>query len=180
MKKTQKNNKLKMFKDFIFKNKAFRQFILILIGLLSVFYYFLETGAFNGIINYFIITNIAIVVPILNFFGYSVKNAGLSIFYNNYQFQIGLGCEGFEPMFQFIAVSLAFPNKFLNKIIIISIGISLIFLMNIFRLIVLFILFASNSSYLDLFHSEIFPILIALLEFGMWVKMVKVSLKKNS
>ncbi|MCX6155084.1 MAG: archaeosortase/exosortase family protein [Candidatus Kapabacteria bacterium] len=166
---------LKNLKLLIIKHKPVIKFIFSLIVLFPVFYYFLENGYFNTIVANLILMDVAIIAPVVSFIGYHVNLSGLGLIYNNSQFQIGLGCDGFEPIAQFIIIAISFPNRFVKKLIIMAVGASLIFGLNILRLIILFIMFAGQSSYLDLFHIEIFPVLIAIIEFGLWIKLLKIS-----
>ena len=80
------------------------------------------------------------------------------------------GCEGTESMFLLLAAIVAFTAPWLHKLKGILVGITLVYLLNQVRIIVLYFVAHHDKHWFDLLHGYIAPTLIIVLTcvFFLW------------
>jgi len=96
---------------------------------------------------------------------------------DSFTMKISFGCEGSEPVVLFIFAILAFPANWKAKVVGVMVGGILVFGLNILRIIALFYIGKHSMSNFELFHNDIFPYLIIILELGLWVLWLNLSKK---
>lgn len=87
---------------------------------------------------------------------------------SSFVMQIGIGCEGTEPIILFIAGIAALPIQIKYKYKALIIGSMLLYVLNILRMILLFFIGSVFTEHFELFHSIIFPIIFILLALITW------------
>lgn len=98
--------------------------------------------------------------------GTAIKSGGVSM-------SVGWGCEGVEGMFMIIAALAAFTMKRKWKLYGALAGTALIFVLNIFRLLLLYYTFKYKPLLFDFMHvyvGQTFIIFFAVLFFVLWIR----------
>lgn len=114
----------------------------------------------------------------LNLFGYDTTVFGDTISSPQFSIAIKKGCDALEPMGLFIAGILAFPALFRKKIIGLLIGLFVIFLLNIVRIISLFITGIHNYALFEAMHIEIWQVIFILVAIGLWFLWLRWAVRK--
>lgn len=107
---------------------------------------------------------------LLEIFGYHIEIYGKLIkAIGGTSIHLDRGCLGRNPQGLFIGFLLAYPGSFKNKLWYIPLGLIVITILNIFRIIALFITNDYYPEYLDLNHHYIFKIVVYFFIFLMWL-----------
>lgn len=91
---------------------------------------------------------------------------------------LSFGCEGSEAIIIFIAGVLAFPTNRNYKIKGLLLGTSVLYFLNIIRIVILYFIGKFDFSVFDLFHNEILPVLfiiISIIAWSLWLKRIPVQ-----
>ncbi|WP_340199906.1 exosortase family protein XrtF [Ascidiimonas sp. W6] len=88
------------------------------------------------------------------------------------------GCNSISVIILFLSFVIAFKGSFLNTILFILGGSLLIYLVNLFRIVLLLIGFYEVPEYKDFLHAIIFPLIIYGIVFLMWMIWVSKLAKK--
>ena len=98
---------------------------------------------------------------------------GNTITFNHFRVNVNAGCDGLEIIILFIIAVLSFPVPYIKKIPAIILGSIILFLINLIRILALFYIGYNFNDKLDLFHNDIFPLMIIIFEFILWVIWIK-------
>jgi exosortase/archaeosortase family protein len=154
------------------------KFLGIFIGIIFLYYLMImltENSIFNGYIQF--ITYLS--GNVLNIFSDNVEIGSLWLRYNTFTISVAFGCEGTEPLIIFLAGVFAFPIAFKYKLIGASLGISVLLVLNIFRIVALVLIGFHYNEMFTSFHEEIFPILFIFISILLWLIWIQSSLKHS-
>lgn len=91
------------------------------------------------------------------------------------------GCNGISIIILFIAFIIAFKGSIKHTVLFALVGSILIYILNIFRIVVLTIAMAKHPQYQDFLHQIIFPLFIYGIVFLLWIIWVnKFALTKKN
>lgn len=168
---------LKYLKDE--KNRKVTIFILSFITLVSLFYIFSGLGYFDK--TTFWLANLGVKSSelILKNQVEGINFEGNTITLKHFRVNVNAGCDGLEIIVLFIIAVITFPVAFIKKIPAIILGSILLFLINLLRILALFYIGYNYNDKLDLFHNDIFPLIIIIFEFLLWVFWIKWASKKK-
>lgn len=154
----------------------FLLYLMTCIGLLVVFYAFLYTSFYNQIIHpVIVIINAKFSAIILNIMGFSTSVKEASILSNEFAINIKKGCDAVEAIGLFSIAIIAFPTKINFKIRGLLIGIFLLFLLNLGRIVGLFLTGIYLPKWFDFMHVEVGQfvfMLVAIALFAYWIKWI--------
>ncbi len=154
---------------------------LMVFGVLTVLFYsvwvtdFFRENIFNPILH----VNAKIASFILNIFSYGTEAIGMDIYNSAFTISVKRGCDAIEPMALFASAVLAFPAPFRRKIPGIAAGIAFLFLVNIVRIISLFLTGIYFPSAFDLMHLEVWQVVFILLAIVSWMVWIKWAQRKS-
>ncbi|MCX6148563.1 MAG: archaeosortase/exosortase family protein [Candidatus Kapabacteria bacterium] len=169
----------RLFKNIDEKRFNMIQFVLIFGILTSLYYTFAALGYLNHIANSFAFSEIKICGPILKLFYKDLIFADNFMMVQDFRVNVNFGCDGTEPILIFIFAIIAFPSSLLNKLPALIIGSSILYFVNLLRIAALFYIGYRHHDYMDVFHNDIFPFAIVIIEFGLWLLWIKWMNKKN-
>lgn len=115
---------------------------------------------------------------ILRLLGQDVTIAGTSIMSSRFAVEILNGCNGAEAILLLVACIASFPARAKEKVLGIVAGSVLLQLVNIGRIVSLYLLGAYRRDLFDLFHSAVWQvmiILVSLVIFSIWSHRVRAS-----
>jgi exosortase H (IPTLxxWG-CTERM-specific) len=151
--------------------------------LMGVFYIILLSQWFTVHINPYILSaNANLSVMLLNLFGQQTQAFSETIFSQSFSISIARGCDAIEAMGLFSCALLAFPARWKAKVTGLIIGIVLLFVLNIIRIVSLFLAGVYYPSLFDMIHLEVWQvifILIALVLWMIWLRYVALPGKPN-
>lgn len=142
------------------------------------FYLLPKTNFINNLINF----ETKLSVLVLNLLPtndiYTAKNA--SIICNNVRtLRIGEECNGLTLFVLFAGFIMAFPGTLKSKILFIPIGVTIIFIVNILRIVVLAINYKYFRASFSFNHHVTFTYLVYAIIFLMWIYWVNKLSKKT-
>jgi len=156
------------------KTKAQFRFICIFFVLLIAgqgIYYLSKTRFENLIVNRL---NVGVSVKIINLISpqeHAVQK-GKNILGSNISMTVATGCDGMDGLIVVIAAILAFPMAFLNRIKGMLLGISVVYITNLLRIVMLFFTLRFQSGWFDFMHiyiGQFIVIFTAGLFFLIWI-----------
>lgn len=109
----------------------------------------------------------------LNVLGQSVQTNGTLISAPCFTVNINNGCNGLEATLFLVAAVLAFPASARSRLIAAGTGIALIQLVNLIRVISLFLIGCYRRDWFDAFHLSIWQTIVfgvAILYFAQWTR----------
>lgn len=100
----------------------------------------------------------------------NLREPSVKLFYKNkYISRIIEGCNALSVIILFIAFVVAFSGKLKNTLLFIIFGSGLIYLLNIFRIVILCMAMYSFPEYQNVLHSVVFPLFIYGIVFILWI-----------
>ncbi|MCX6291293.1 MAG: archaeosortase/exosortase family protein [Bacteroidetes bacterium] len=148
-------------------------FILFLAGVIlqMILFYILYYNAALQDTIFFHVVNLyaSLSSKILNVLGYGTTVLNDTI--SSSQFSVGIkkGCDALEPMALVTAGMLAFPASWRSKIKGLIIGLSFLFLLNIIRIVSLFLVGIYNHDLFETMHIDVWQIIFIILGTGYWI-----------
>ncbi len=115
---------------------------------------------------------------VINLFGFN------SVYYKDtiysMQFSVGIrkGCDALEPMALLFAGIFAFPATFRQKLIGIFLGLSFLFLLNIIRIVSLFLTGIYYPKLFEAMHMDVWQIIFILMGIGFLFFWIRWTTKK--
>ncbi|RZK13689.1 MAG: hypothetical protein EOO43_17535, partial [Flavobacterium sp.] len=104
---------------------------------------------------------------ILRLMGFEVNTSSFGLGVSNHSgFKLVYSCLGYGLMSCFSAFALSIPKPFTGRYLFLALGISLIFLLNAFRLVLVALYYQPNFNIFRLDHHEIFNISTYLTIIG--------------
>ena len=156
-----------------FFSKPLNKFLLIFLSILSSYYILVMFSFFTQFLSDFAGIGAKISSIVINFFGGDANNFQNYLISNGNSMQVGIGCDGSEPMVLLIAAISAYQSKFNKKLSGILIGTIVLFLVNQFRIIGLFFFNNNLPDYFNLMHNDVFPIITVIISgflFYSWIR----------
>lgn len=156
-------------------------FVLGFILLLALFYAFWLSSFFelritpviNGI-------NARIASFILNLLGQGTHPDGFSIASEKFSVSIAMGCDAVEAMALFAIAVITFPGRIVHKVIGVPLGVALLFVLNLVRIVSLYLVGVYYPSAFELMHVEVWQILFIIFAIALWVFWIKRTRNPNS
>jgi|JI10StandDraft_1071094.scaffolds.fasta_scaffold05937_3 exosortase/archaeosortase family protein len=151
------------------------RFWLSFLGTLAVYFYFSMSSFYGQYIDNPVSTFYArISAGVLNLFGYGITVTNVTMTSTSFSMSVANGCEAVAPMVMLTSAILFYPyGTFNKKLKGLSIGLCIIFLLNLLRLTSLFIMGVHARDWFDLFHVEFWQaafIIISMVYFVLWLK----------
>lgn len=137
-----------------------------------------EAYVFTPLVNLYA----AIAGELLNVLGYGVHVSGDLISSSGFAVSVKKGCDAAEPMAIFIAGIIAFPALVRNKLTGLILGLSILFLLNLVRIMSLFMMGIHSPDFFETMHLAVWQvvfIIVAMLLWYLWLRyMVNRTAKK--
>jgi exosortase/archaeosortase family protein len=114
---------------------------------------------------------------ILNLLGQGTSSGGETIFSPAFSISVARGCDGVEAMAIFAAALLSFPIPWRKKIPGVFIGIFLLFLLNLIRIVSLFLTGVYYPSLSEVMHTEVWQVVFILAAVALWAAWIYRSTK---
>lgn len=150
--------------------KAGYRFLAAFIVLVVLFYLMWGTDTFELWVISPVATFYANVTsPILNLLGFGTTVDGTKIFNNDFSINIKRGCDAIEAIVLFTICTLAVPASWKTKITGIFAGTLALSLLNLLRLVSLFLTGIYLPSLFDMMHNEIWQVLFIILAVVFWL-----------
>jgi len=138
-------------------------FGLVFLCLMIVFYGIIYAGFFrNNIHPHLLSVNSGIASFILNLMGQQTQSMGSVILSNFFSIDIKQGCDALEPIALFSAIALAYPAGIIKKVQGVFIAVLILFILNIVRIVSLFLTGVYFESVFDLMHIDVWQFLFML------------------
>jgi exosortase/archaeosortase family protein len=159
--------------------------ILLFVGgfalLIAVFYAIWFSEWFNEDVNPKITSiNAFLSSKLLNLLGQGNSTSGETIFSPAFSISVARGCDGVEAMAIFAAALLSFPIPWRKKIPGVFLGVFLLFLLNLIRIISLFLIGVYRPSLSDVMHTEVWQVVFILAAVALWAAWIYRSTKIKS
>ncbi len=124
----------------------------------------MEKNVFEPIINVYAYLSSGV----LNLFGYNTTVLYDTI--RSSQFSVGIrkGCDALEPMALLVAGIIAFPSSIKQKSTGLVIGLLFIFLLNIVRIVTLFLTGVYRPQFFEVMHIEVWQVIFIVAGIGFW------------
>ena len=146
-------------------------FLVVFAALMGLFYFFTTVTSFynNRFIPWYHCYIAFFSGTILDFLGQDITVRGASIFSPRFSVQIIRGCDAIEPVALFICAVLAFPASFSKKISGIIVGTLLLMILNLVRIVSLFLIGVYLPRIVDVMHIEVWQVLFIFSALIFWV-----------
>jgi exosortase H (IPTLxxWG-CTERM-specific) len=147
--------------------------------LFYILYYlpFLQDKVFSRLIHFYAMISSGII----NVFGFDTSVFGDVISSAQFSISIKKGCDALEPMALVASGIVAFPSPVRFKLIGLLSGLSFLFLLNITRIVTLFIVGIYRPDLFQTIHIDVWQIVFILSGIGYWFFWIrKVVSKKKS
>jgi exosortase H (IPTLxxWG-CTERM-specific) len=172
-KKLRQNKNIVIFSKFNEKwlqKRPILFFILIFAALIILFYLLWITPFFETHFQPHIVSvNVVISNFVLNIFGQKTQANGSMIYSSLFSIDIKRGCDGVEAMALFASVLLAFPAQWKKKLIGLAGGVSILFSLNIVRIVSLFLTGIYYHKAFDIMHVQVWQVLFIFVALGLWI-----------
>lgn len=157
-----------MFADVYRKNAI--SFFLGLVVLMVILFYLMYQNAWAEAFVFNPLANIYAVISgkIIEGLGYGVNVSGDLIYSTEFSVSIKKGCDAAEPMAIFIAAIVAFPASIRNKFSGLVLGLSILFLLNIVRIISLYMLGIYAPDFFETMHLAIWQVVFIIVAIVLW------------
>ncbi len=153
-------------------------FLLIFAVLMCLFYVVWLSTFFDKHIQMRIVAVNAVISSfILNILGQGTHTSGSVISSSVFSISVERGCDAIEAMALFAAALLAFPARWKHKLIGFFAGLSVMFLLNIIRIVSLFLTGIYYPKAFELMHVEIWQVVFIFVAIGLWLLWIQKSSK---
>jgi len=159
-----------------FTKKPINRFLIIFFSVLGAYYVLVMFSFFTALLSDFAGIGARIASSAINTLGGNANHFGNYIISNGNSMQVGIGCDGSEPIILLIAAILGIKSSINSKVSGILIGSSILFVLNQIRILGLFYFNISYPEYFDLMHNDIFPLVTVVASGGLfilWLKGIK-------
>ncbi len=171
--------------------KRIIRFVSVAVGIYLSWYFIFEFWILphTEVHNYFTLASTILAAEVLNFTNilpvyWSINPENQNVIIHHVAngmrvVNVGHGCNSLSLMVLFSGFILAFPGKIRQKVIYISLGILLIFILNIFRIVGLTWTWYFHYKWTDFNHKYLFTALMYAAIFGLWVGWIQWSSRKK-
>ncbi len=174
-KKTTNHKPVKSGTDDRFKSqwKQKKPVILFILGfaVLMVLFYLLWFSDFytRQIQPHIVHLNAVISNAVLRLFGFNTVVSGSTVESDLFSVNILKGCDAVEAIALLSAALLSFPAKWSQKLVGFLAGAAILFVLNLVRIISLFITGVYAPSIFELMHVEVWQFIFILVAVGIWI-----------
>jgi len=155
-----------------FIRNPFVRFFALFIGLMILFYLFYIV-IYEGYLEEPITrTNAVIGSALINIFGYGTSTDG-ALIQGNFVMNVKRGCDAIEPIGLASCIILAYPTVFKRKIPGLLIGVGVLLLINLVRIVTLYMTGIHFPSLFEVVHLEVWQflfIVLAVLYSMLWIR----------
>ena len=156
-------------------------FLLLFGGIMMAFYLFWATDFFqNNLLKPLLNLNAKISGSILNLFGENVTVVDDRISSDSFQITIRKGCDGVEAIALYLTAVATYPIIWSKKALGLFAGALFLFLMNLIRIVSLFLSGVHVPSIFEFMHVEVWQVLYIILAIGTWLFWIRWSNKSKS
>jgi len=106
---------------------------------------------------------------VLRLLGQNVTVSGTTIFSSGFSVDVRNGCNGVEAILILVAAMVAYPASLQARLLGILLGSVALEILNVIRIVSLYLLGFYNRELFDLFHSAVWQVLIILASVGIFV-----------
>ncbi len=154
---------------------------IVLVSVFSILFFILSNMKWFEPISNFILDIYANISSwILNVFGQSTTSKEGNISSPSFAISVKKGCDAIAPMILFSFAILFFPVNYKDKLKGIGIGIGLLFIINIIRIVSLYLVGKySNRTVFDIMHVDVWQIFFIIITVFIWVQWLKSSFKSK-
>lgn len=155
-----------------FIRNPFVHFFALFIGLMVLFYIFyvwIYEGYLESPITH---TNAVLGSFLINVFGYGTAVDG-SLIEGDFVMNVKRGCDAIEPIGLASSIILAYPTLMKNKFKGVIVGVSLLLLINLIRIVTLYMTGIHAPKWFEIMHLEVWQflfIVIAVLYSILWIR----------
>jgi exosortase/archaeosortase family protein len=89
------------------------------------------------------------------------------------------GCDAIDPILVLFAGILAYPSTWQRKLIGLLLGIPVLFLMNVVRILTLYLIKRKAPGLFEPMHLQIWPVVFVVLAGLLWLSWVRWALRKE-
>lgn len=145
---------------------------------LAVLFYLLTNGTwFDRFREPFLVLFTSVSSAILNVFGYQTTAQGSQLSSAGFGVNIREGCDALAPAILFTVAVLAFPGAWKKKIPGILVGLLAIFVLNLVRIISLYLAGIYVPDWFDFLHVEFWQVIFIALTVLVWLIWLRWSQK---
>ena len=156
-------------------------FILGFVVIIGLFYAFFSTEFFKEhILAHVANANAAISSVILNLLGQGTTASGSSVTSSVFSIKVETGCDGIEPIALFATAVLVFPVAFNYKWPGVIAGSVFLAVMNLLRVISLFLVGVYIPSFFDFMHVEVWQVIFIILAIITWLIWIQWVMRKQA
>ncbi|MFK7907851.1 MAG: hypothetical protein AB8B69_22155 [Chitinophagales bacterium] len=156
-------------------------FIIGFVVIMALFYTFFNTDFFKDNILAFVANaNASISSIILNLFGQGTTASGSSVTSSVFSIKVETGCDGIEPIALFATAVMVFPVAMSYKLPGVLMGSIFLALMNLIRVISLFLVGVYIPSIFDFMHVEVWQVIFILLAIVTWLAWIQWVMRKQA
>ncbi|MGB1241416.1 MAG: hypothetical protein ACPG49_02770 [Chitinophagales bacterium] len=156
-------------------------FIIGFVVIMALFYTFFNTDFFKENILAFVANaNASISSLILNLFGQATSASGSSVTSSVFSIKVETGCDGIEPIALFATAVMVFPVALSYKLPGVLIGSIFLALMNLLRVISLFLVGVYIPSIFDFMHVEVWQVIFIILAIVTWLAWIQWVMRKQA
>jgi exosortase/archaeosortase family protein len=138
-------------------------------GLILLLYALLSLPFFEQMLYVYLKANAWISNAVLLALGQGTHVSEVTIASANFAIAVRRGCDAVEPTWLLCAAILAFPSLFVRKLVGISIGIISLQLLNMVRIVTLFLIGLHFPALFATAHLEIWPMIFILIAITLFV-----------
>ncbi len=151
------------------KHPIFR-FVLLFGFLMTLFYVASRTPLFrNTLFPSYLCLNAEISNVILRLFHQETTVSGASIFSSLFSLEIALGCDAVEASALVMSAILAFPTPFLTKLAGIIVGTLFLQIMNLVRIVTLFLIGVYYPQAFRIMHIDVWQAIFIIIAILFWI-----------
>ncbi|MBT8219275.1 MAG: archaeosortase/exosortase family protein [Bacteroidia bacterium] len=146
-----------------------------------IFYLIYYSAPYEQLIgNHFIKFQAKLSSGILNLFGIDASTAGQTLSGDGYSVNIQKNCDGTEVTALFLCSILVFPILFKYKVPGLLIGGSILILLNILRIVLLFLSGKNFPQWFDFLHEQGGPVIFMAVSIILWIIWANWALKRTN
>jgi exosortase/archaeosortase family protein len=148
--------------------------------LLGLFYALSVTATFERLLYGTLVVNARISEWALNLLGQRVELADVTIRSARCAIAVRRGCDVIEPSWFLCAGIIAFRSSWREKAIGAALGMAVLLVLNVTRLITLFLIRSYCPQFFEPAHLEIWPVLLILAIGGIWIVWMRWSQRREA
>ena len=140
--------------------------------LMGLYYVLILLPFFDRLLYSYLSANASATGVVLNLLGANTQVSEVTVRSAEFVMSVRRGCDALEPTWFFCAAVISFPAPWSRKVPGLVLGSALILVLNLVRLVSLFLIGLHYPRLFSVFHLEIWPagfILLAVLLFLAWI-----------